>query len=79
MYNMYHSIPVHTAAYTYTGDSAPTDSHHFICEYHTLTDLLDGMKTPCACGMSTHPWIIDFLYTGTCTCVICVRDLPTLL
>ena len=56
MYNMYHSIPAHIHVGVYTGDSAPADSHLFI---HTLTDLLDGMKTPCACGMSSHPWIID--------------------
>ena len=49
----------HVHVGVYTGDSAHTDSHPFICEYHTLTDLLDGMKTPCACGMSTHPLIID--------------------
>ena len=59
MYNMYNSIPAHIHVGVYTGDSAPTDSKLFICEYHTLTDLLDGMKSPCGCGMSTHPWIID--------------------
>ena len=80
MYNMYHSIPAHIHVGVYTEDSAPTDSNLFICEYHTLTDLLDGMKSPCACGMSTHPWIIDSsVQVYTCTCITCVKDLPTLL
>ena len=43
----------------YTGHTAPTDSHLFICEYHTLTDLLEGLKAPCVCGMSAHPWTVD--------------------
>ena len=45
--------------YIFIGDSAPTDSKLFICEYHALTDLIDGLKTPCTCGMSSHPWIMD--------------------
>ena len=43
----------------FIGDSAPTDSKLFICEYHALTDLIDGLKTPCTFGMSGHPWIMD--------------------
>ena len=38
----------------YTGDTAPTDSHLFICEHHTLTDLLEGMKTPLLARCGSH-------------------------
>ena len=31
----------------------------FICERHAYVDLLDGLKTPCSCGMSSHPWVLD--------------------
>ena len=43
----------------YTADTTPTDSKLFIGEYHALSDLLDGLKTPCSCGMSSHPWVME--------------------
>ena len=62
----------------YAGDSTSTDSQLFICEYHALTDLLNGMKTPCTCGVSTHLWIIDSLvqvHVCTATSIICIMDM----
>ena len=35
----------------YSGD----DSSLFMCERHALTDLLDGLKAPCSCGMIRSP------------------------
>ena len=43
----------------YTADTTPADSKLFIGEYHALSDLLDGLKTPCSCGMSSHPWVME--------------------
>jgi hypothetical protein len=62
----------------YAGDSTSTDSQLFICEYHALTDLLTGIKTPCTCGVSTHLWIIDSLvqvHVCTATSIICIMDM----
>ena len=43
----------------YADDDCPDDSKLFICERHAFVDLLDGLKTPCSCGMSSHPWVLD--------------------
>ena len=43
----------------YADDDCPDDSKLFICERHAFADLLDGLKTPCSCGMSSHPWVLD--------------------
>ena len=59
----------------YTADTTPADSKLFIGEYHALSDLLDGLKTPCSCGMSSHPWVMESViqvcsfiyYLLTCT------------
>ena len=59
----------------YTADTTPADSKLFIGEYHALPDLLDGLKTPCSCGMSSHPWVMESViqvcsfiyYLLTCT------------
>jgi hypothetical protein len=43
----------------YTGDDSVDDSKLFVCEWHALTDLLEGLKIPCSCGMSSNPWTVD--------------------
>ena len=43
----------------YTGDDSGDDSKLFICERHALTDLLQGLKVPCSCGMASNPWTLD--------------------
>ena len=43
----------------YTGDDNSDDSSLFICEQYALTELLDGLKTPCTCGMAKNPWTLD--------------------
>ena len=43
----------------YTDDDDTDDSSLFICERYALTDLLDGLKTPCTCGMAKNPWMLD--------------------
>ena len=39
----------------YSGDDNADDSSLFMCERHALTDLLDGLKAPCSCGMICSP------------------------
>ena len=43
----------------YADDNCPDDSKLFIRERHAFVDLLDGLKTPCSCGMLSHPWVLD--------------------
>ena len=43
----------------YSGDDNADDSSLFMCERHALTDLLDGLKAPCSCGMIRSPWTLD--------------------
>ena len=42
----------------FVGDIHPDDSKLFICERHTLADVLNGMTQAYACGMPSHPWIL---------------------
>ena len=53
---------IHTILYgrsDVSTDTTPADSKLFIGKYHSLSDLLDGLKTPCSCGMSSHPWVME--------------------
>ena len=43
----------------YTSDDSVDESRLFICERHALADLMEGLKTPCSCGMSSNPWTVD--------------------
>ena len=43
----------------YSGDENADDSSLFMCERHALTDLLDGLKAPCSCGMMLSTWTLD--------------------
>ena len=43
----------------YGGDDKTDDSKLFICERYALTDLLQGLKSPCSCGMSSSPWALE--------------------
>ena len=43
----------------YAGDSHVDDSKLFICGRHALSDLREGLKTPCVCGMASNPWTMD--------------------
>ena len=38
---------------------ASDDIKLFICERQALSDLLEGLKTSCSCGMSSNPWALD--------------------
>ena len=40
----------------YTGDATTQDQDTFLVERHCLTDLLDGLKSVCCCGMASNPW-----------------------
>ena len=43
----------------YCGDSHVDDSKLFICERHAMSDLLEGLKIPCICGMASNPWTLE--------------------
>ena len=43
----------------YAGDTSADDSKLFICEQYALVDLLHGLKMPCSCGRTRHPWDLD--------------------
>lgn len=43
----------------YTSNATPEEEAAFLTERHCLVDLIDGLKTPCPCGKSSNPWIID--------------------
>ena len=45
----------------FTGDETQDDSKLFLCERHCFTDLLQGLGTPCSCGLSNKPWIVESL------------------
>ena len=42
--------------YTGDGDATTQDQDTFPVERHCLTDLLDGLKSVCCCGMVSNPW-----------------------
>lgn len=65
----------HTNTGIYTGDVVADDSCLFVTKRHTFSDLVEGLSTPCTCGMSRNPWNIEpttQVYTkilnGKCTC-----------
>ena len=37
----------------------PEEEEAFLTEKHCFTDLLDGMKTPCPCGISHNAWLLS--------------------
>ena len=37
----------------------PEDEAAFLTERHCLTDLLEGMKSPCPCGISHNAWTLS--------------------
>ena len=43
----------------YCGNNHVDDSKVFICERYAMPDLLEGLKTPCICGMASNPWTLD--------------------
>ena len=43
----------------FTGDVTADDACMFVTEKHTFSDLVDGLTTPCTCGMSRSSWKID--------------------
>ena len=42
----------------YTGDATTQDQDTSLVERHCLTDLLDGLKSVCCCGMASNPWLL---------------------
>ena len=43
----------------YCGDSHVVDSKLLIREQDPMSDLLEGLKTPCICGMASNPWALE--------------------
>ena len=56
-YNQYKSFrKFYCMQGVYTGDATTQDQDTFLVERHCLTDLLDGLKSVCCCGMASNPW-----------------------
>lgn len=46
----------------YIGDDSQSDAQSlFITERHTFTDLMEGLASPCPCGMTRNPWMLESL------------------
>ena len=39
----------------YTNNTSPEDEATFLTEWHCLPDLIEGLKSPCTCGMKVIP------------------------
>ena len=39
----------------YTDNTSPEDEATFLTEWHCLPDLIEGLKSPCTCGMKVIP------------------------
>ena len=45
----------------FTDDGCSDDDFLFIAERYRLTDLINGLASPCDCGLTRSPWIIESL------------------
>ena len=43
----------------FTGDVTADDACLFVTERHTFSDFVEGLTTPCTCGMSRSSWKIE--------------------
>lgn len=43
----------------YTGSSNLKEEAAFLTERYCLTDLVQGLKTPCPCGRTCNPWAVE--------------------
>ena len=45
----------------YTDDGCSDDEFLFITERYCLTDLINGLASPCDYGLTRSPWIVGLL------------------
>ena len=50
---------LHVGAYTGDVHPWPADGRIFATEWTTFGDLIDGLATPCPCGLSRGPWSLE--------------------
>ena len=44
----------------YTGNDSPSSEPSlFVTEKHCFQDLVSGLGTPCSCGMTRNPWVLE--------------------
>ena len=43
----------------YIRDTDPEDGACFVTERNCLSDLMDGLASPCPCGMTNNPWLLE--------------------
>lgn len=43
----------------YVGDNEQDDQELFVTEKCCFSDLLKGLSTPCSCGLTMKPWVLD--------------------
>ena len=46
----------------YVHDTVPEDGTCFVTERHCLSYLMDGLASPCPCGMTNNPWVLSLLF-----------------
>ncbi len=45
----------------YIGNEYPEEEGMFITERHCFSDLLEGVTSPCPCGMTHKAWMLESL------------------
>ena len=50
----------------YTGDVSSEEGGLFVVEKGCFSDLLEGLYTPCSCGLVFNPWRVDGEYKQVC-------------
>ena len=50
----------------HVGDPKLEDEAAFLTERYCLTDLVDGLKTSCPCGISCNPWMMQSAVQVSC-------------
>ena len=43
----------------YVGDEHPEDQAMFVSEKCCFTDLVNGLSSPCLCGLTMKPWQLE--------------------
>lgn len=43
----------------YVGDECPEDQVMFVTEKCCFTDLVNGLSSPCLCGLTMKPWQLE--------------------
>ena len=50
---------MYTRVGIYIGDELADDQSLFITERHCFYDVITGLASPCPCGATKNPWMLD--------------------